>query len=83
MSDTACHQTLLAQGSCSQLTRCSCGHVHLALGPVTVRLEESALLELFGLLRQGVQALGYGPCDAQVSQDEPGGSSPPQGGWRQ
>ena len=82
MSDTTCRQTQLAQGSCSQLSRCSCGHLHLALGPVTVRLEEPALLELFALLRQGVEALGHAPDEA--SPDAPGTpSAMPHGGWRQ
>lgn len=76
MSAGGCCQTLLSQGSCTQLSRCSCGHLHLALGPVTVRLEEGALRELWSVLRGGLEALGE-PAHAL--------EAPParRGGWRQ
>ncbi len=77
----ACCQTLLSQGPCSQLSRCSCGHLHLALGPVTVRLEEPVLLELWEVLREGLGALGYAAAKPLPKGDE--GAGPPRGGWRQ
>ena len=60
MGPTRCTQTLLADSACAQLSRCSCGHLHLALGPVTVRLEEPVLAELLRLLSAGAAALGRG-----------------------
>lgn len=38
-----CRSTVLASGPCAEVTRCSCGHVHLSLGPLTIRLEDSVL----------------------------------------
>ena len=38
-----CRSTVLASGPCAEVARCSCGHVHLNLGPLTIRLEDSVL----------------------------------------
>lgn len=71
-----CQQTLLSRGASAQLTRCSCGHLHLSLGPVTLRLEEAALRDAFGTLAEAVAALDAGAGAAA------GGRSGPRG-WAQ
>lgn len=74
---SSCRQTLLARGATAQLTRCSCGHLHLALGPVTLRLEEGALRDVLGTVGEGLAALELG---AEVPA---GDALPGRGGWAQ
>ena len=45
-----CQHRLLARSGQHEVTVCGCGHVHLTVGPVTVRLETSMLGELTELL---------------------------------
>lgn len=64
-----CGRTVLARGPCAEVTRCTCGHIHLAMGPVTIRVEEEVLRAIGLTLTEAVQNLGTpahaGPLPAE------------------
>jgi hypothetical protein len=78
-----CGKTVLARGPCAEVTRCSCGHLHLAVGPVTLRLEEEVLRAIGLTLAEALQRLG----PSEASSDEDAGPPAPHshsvGGWKQ
>jgi hypothetical protein len=55
--DSACEQTVLARSSLGRVARCSCGHIHVGVGPVTLRLERPALRALAELIAEAEAAL--------------------------
>ena len=57
---TACERTVLSRGPCTELSRCSCGHAHLTVGPVTLRLDEGVLKALLLTLCEGLPRLEEG-----------------------
>ena len=57
MTEVECERTVLARGPCTELARCSCGHVHLTVGPVTLRLDDTVLAALLLTLHEGVPRL--------------------------
>ncbi|NMO17452.1 hypothetical protein HPC49_29350 [Pyxidicoccus fallax] len=84
MLGQGCGKTVLARGPCAEVTRCTCGHIHLALGPVTIRVEEEVLRAIGMTLLEAIQQLGP---RAHASEDEvapavPGGLVT-TGGWKQ
>ncbi|RKG87445.1 hypothetical protein [Corallococcus terminator] len=88
MLGQGCCRAVLARGPCAEVTRCSCGHIHLAVGPVTLRLEEDVLRALGHTLLEAIQHLEEVP---QSPRHEPEASEPPaptshgvpNGGWKQ
>jgi hypothetical protein len=46
MSEQRCIREGLAKGKNVSVERCSCGHVHVTLGPLTVRIDATTLAEL-------------------------------------
>jgi len=58
MLGQGCGKTVLARGPCAEVTRCTCGHLHLAMGPVTLRLEEDVLRAIAVTLVEAIQQLG-------------------------
>ncbi len=52
-----CHRIVISSGECAEVARCECGHLHVSLGPLTVRLEEHVLRSLFETLKQTVAVL--------------------------
>lgn len=75
MLGQGCGKTVLARGPCAEVTRCTCGHLHLAMGPVTLRLEEDVLRAIGVTLVEAIQRLGASDVsagDALVSE-----------GWKQ
>lgn len=60
MLGQGCGKRVLARGPCAEVTRCTCGHIHLALGPVTIRVEEEVL-----------RAIGLTMAEALQNLDEP------------
>ncbi|QSQ28631.1 hypothetical protein JY651_02955 [Pyxidicoccus parkwayensis] len=79
MLEQGCGKTVLARGPCAEVTRCSCGHIHLAMGPVTIRVEEEVLRAIGMTLAEALQQLGEQE-GAAMATAEPALSS---GGWKQ
>ncbi len=73
MLGQGCDRTVLARGPCAEVTRCSCGHIHLAMGPVTIRVEEGVLRAIGLTLTEAVQQLGAPREDGLL----------PAEGWKQ
>jgi hypothetical protein len=69
------------------VTRCSCGHIHLAVGPVTLRLEEDVLRALGHTVLEAVQQLDTA-ADARGAEPEAPEAQPAvhaarAAGWKQ
>ncbi|NOK32141.1 hypothetical protein D7W79_22875 [Corallococcus exercitus] len=66
------------------MTRCSCGHIHLAVGPVTLRLEEDVLRALGHTLVEAIQQLEV-PREAESPEPQAptAAHGAPGGGWKQ
>lgn len=79
MLGQGCGKTVLARGPCAEVTRCSCGHIHLAMGPVTIRVEEDVLRAIGLTVAEALQQLGERE-GAPVETAEPALTS---GGWKQ
>lgn len=56
-ADIPCCRRTLAQSQSSRVDLCSCGHVHLSIGPVTLRLEPVVLQSISTVLDQAVEQL--------------------------
>lgn len=41
-----CSRTVLARGPIGSVERCTCGSIHLCVGPLSLRLETAAFLSL-------------------------------------
>ncbi|MBZ4419569.1 hypothetical protein [Myxococcus sp. RHSTA-1-4] len=83
MRGQGCGKTVLARGPCAEVTRCTCGHFHLAMGPVTLRLEEDVLRAIGMTLLEALQQLGP---RARATGEEAEPSAPgalSTGGWKQ
>ncbi|MCY1036990.1 hypothetical protein OV207_36475 [Corallococcus sp. BB11-1] len=90
MRGQGCCRAVLAQGPCAEVTRCSCGHIHLAVGPVTLRLEEDVLRALGHTVLEAIQRLEEGshPAHREAEASEPLAApatahGAPNGGWKQ
>ena len=57
MSAPPCCRTLLARGPSAEIARCSCGHIHLSLGPVTIRLDAETLHAAWHTMGDALRAL--------------------------
>jgi hypothetical protein len=79
MLGQGCCRTVLARGPCAEVTRCSCGHIHLAMGPVTLRVEEDVLRAIGLTVAEALQQLGEQE-GSPVETAEPALTS---GGWKQ
>lgn len=80
MLGQGCGKTVLARGPCAEVTRCSCGHIHLAMGPVTIRVEEDVLRAIGMTLAEALHQLGEREEDAPVETAQAALAS---GGWKQ
>lgn len=56
-AEIPCCRRTLAQSQSSRVDLCSCGHVHLSIGPVTLRLEPMVLQNIHMVLDQAVEQL--------------------------
>ncbi|WP_174257108.1 hypothetical protein [Myxococcus xanthus] len=84
MPGQRCGKTVLARGPCAEVTQCSCGHIHLAMGPVTIRVEEEVLRAIGMTLAEALQQLGT-PLEP-LSNEDAGPlamSALAGGGWKQ
>ena len=82
MLGQGCGKTVLARGPCAEVTRCTCGHLHLAMGPVTLRLEEEVLRAIGLTLLEAMQQLE----PREDSNEESAPAAPhalATGGWKQ
>lgn len=57
MSKSSCKLTPLAQTQDAAVMHCSCGHIHLHMGQVTLRLDESAFMDVAMLTQTAAAAL--------------------------
>ncbi|HXN72730.1 MAG TPA: hypothetical protein VN861_09290 [Candidatus Acidoferrales bacterium] len=48
--------------------QCSCGTIHLSVGPVDLKFTRESLLETFEMLRDAVEQLKPGSADASPSK---------------
>jgi hypothetical protein len=78
MLGQGCGKTVLARSPCAEVTRCSCGHIHLMVGPVTLRLDEEVLRALGLTVTEALQRL-----EAPRSESEAEERPLPTGGWKQ
>ncbi|WP_338864288.1 hypothetical protein [Myxococcus stipitatus] len=84
MLGQGCGKKVLARGPCAEVTRCTCGHIHLAMGPVTIRVEEEVLRAIGVTLTEAVQNLdGVEPSSPEDSEPAPSMQAPLFGGWKQ
>ncbi|QSQ13624.1 hypothetical protein [Myxococcus landrumensis] len=84
MLGQGCGKKVLARGPCAEVTRCTCGHIHLAMGPVTIRVEEEVLRAIGVTLAEAVQNLeGVEQSAPEDSEPAPSMQSPLFGGWKQ
>ena len=59
MPTTPCCRTLLARGPSAEVTRCTCGHLHLSVGPVTIRMDEDTLHAAWHTVGEALRALSH------------------------
>ena len=52
-----CYRTLLSHGSLASVERCSCGTLHVVLGPFTVRLSADQFKSLFVTMLEAQSSL--------------------------
>lgn len=52
-----CRKQLLARCPLGQVETCSCGHVHLHVGPFTLRVEPHSFLVLAGMVAEAAERL--------------------------
>jgi hypothetical protein len=90
MLGQGCCRAVLARGPCAEVTRCSCGHIHLAVGPVTLRLEEDVLRALGHTLLEAIHqmdtssgAQGHERPDTTEPLAPTAAHGAPTGGWKQ
>jgi hypothetical protein len=57
MPPPTCCRTLLARGPSAEVARCSCGHIHLSLGPMTIRLDADTLHATWHTMGDALRAL--------------------------
>jgi hypothetical protein len=56
-SSRACSRRVLATGETTLVEQCSCGHVHLTIGGVTLRLDPESLPPIADVLGDAARAL--------------------------
>lgn len=61
MPTPPCCRTILARSPSAEVARCSCGHLHLSLGPVTIRMDEGTLHAAWHTLGDALRALSSAP----------------------
>ncbi|MCK8497186.1 MULTISPECIES: hypothetical protein [Myxococcus] len=84
MLGQGCGKKVLARGPCAEVTRCTCGHIHLAMGPVTIRVEEEVLRAIGMTLAEAVHNLDEPErSHADEAESAPSMQAPTFGGWKQ
>ncbi|REG34337.1 hypothetical protein ATI61_103230 [Archangium gephyra] len=73
MQTPPCCRTVLARSPSAEVARCSCGHIHLSLGPMTIRMDEGTLHAIWHTLGDAQRALSSAAEPEAVAT----------GGWRQ
>ena len=72
-SGAGAHRTVVARGAFSAVEHCRCGAIYLTIGPVSVRVDVSALSELGEVITQASFILNeYVPGEVPDSAPEPG-----------
>lgn len=67
MTKPSCSRRLLAKHPIAQLEACTCGSVHLVLGPLTLRLTPDAVGVLADLFESARRALGHATDTARAA----------------
>jgi hypothetical protein len=65
-----CVREGLAKGRSVSVERCSCGHVHVTLGPLTVRIDADTLAELAHVVGSAQRAVEHGSTTSWRPQRE-------------
>ena len=82
MDGRECHRRLLARSGPAEVAACTCGHLHLSVGPVTLRLDEGVLHALWGTLGEALAKLAEPAC-VPSSAAGPGRPTAASAGWKQ
>ena len=61
MASRECHRETLAESPVGSVDLCSCGSVHLCVGPVSLRIDPQAFLELGRMVDVARERLHRGP----------------------
>lgn len=75
MTPATCQRTILASNPGSEVARCSCGHIHVSLGPVTIRMDEDTLHTAWHTLGDALRVLAGLPSPSPREVSLPGGPS--------
>lgn len=70
-ADPRCARTNLAVTESCLVQRCSCGHIHLSIGPITLRLPPEAIAGLargLQIATQTLEGLPSNPTTAHPSE---------------
>lgn len=71
MSDAgACHRQVLSQGPLGNVAICSCGHVHVTVQAVTLRLDQESFAHLARLVAGAQHALAP-PVEEHPQEEVP------------
>ncbi|QRN95034.1 hypothetical protein JRI60_39015 [Archangium violaceum] len=62
MPTPTCCRTLLAHSPSAEVARCTCGHIHLSLGPMTIRMDEDTLHAVWHTMGDALRALASPPA---------------------
>ena len=54
-----CARRVLASGDCTLVEQCSCGHVHLTIGAITMRLDPSVLPSLAETMQTAASNIAF------------------------
>jgi len=57
VSHAACRHQVLSEKGALRVTRCSCGHVHVSIGPVSIRVEDETVPALSDLFDEAAEKL--------------------------
>lgn len=73
MPTTPCCRTILARSPSAEVARCSCGHIHLSLGPMTLRMDEDTLHALWHTLGDALTKMTAAPEPLREMSASPSG----------
>ncbi|MGQ0507372.1 MAG: hypothetical protein ACT4TC_18860 [Myxococcaceae bacterium] len=66
MPGQTCRRVVISSNDCAEVSRCDCGHLHVSVGPLTLRLEDSVMDSLLSALmraREVLDSAGAIYCD--------------------
>lgn len=82
MKTSPCRRTVLASGPSAEVARCTCGHLHLSVGPVTLRMDEDTLHAAWHTMGDALRSLTE-PLETAEPAPLASAEGPAVGGWKQ